>query len=120
MREDGYDHPSARYRAMVFDGPEAMAKARESVTEAMNRTFGVKSYTTTEGWFVGGFLGNGEVNKDGPQSSPAWRQRIDKARREIEEHKDHIQWREQCEAVHRAWPSESVSWLKEFIEGLYL
>jgi hypothetical protein len=85
--EDGYTHPSARYRAMVFIGPESMAAAREQVTAAMDATFGVRKYTTNEGWLVGGLLGNGEVNKDGPESSPAWRQRIEKARREIEEHK---------------------------------
>ena len=87
MSEDGYEHPSSRYRAMVFSGPEAMALAEQSITAAMDATFGVRRYTTTEGWLVGGREGNGEVNQDGPQSSPAWRRRIDKARREIEEHK---------------------------------
>jgi len=42
MSEDGYGHPSARYRAMVFDGPEAMAAAEASVTAAMDATFGVR------------------------------------------------------------------------------
>jgi len=85
MSEDGYDHPSARYRAMVFDGPEAMAAARLQVKAAMNKTHGVRRYTTTEGWLVGGLEGNGEVNQEGPRASPAWRMRIDKARREIAE-----------------------------------
>ena len=87
MSEDGYDHPSSRYRAMVSSGPEAMAAARQQVTAAMDATFGVRRYTTTEGWLVGGLEGNGDVNQDGPRASPAWRQRVDKARREIEEHK---------------------------------
>jgi predicted RecB family nuclease len=84
---DGYDHPSSRYRAMTFRGTESMAAAKVSVTAAMNRTFGVKSYTTNESWLVGGLIGNGEVNTEGPNESPAWRQRIEKARREIEEHR---------------------------------
>lgn len=84
MSEDGYDHPSARYRAMVFSGPESMAAAEQSVTAAMDATFGIRRYTTTEGWLVGGLEGNGEVSQEGPQASPAWRQRVDKARREIE------------------------------------
>ena len=87
MSEDGYDHPSARYRAMIFIGPDAKAAAQESVTAAMDATFGIRRYTTTEGWLVGGLEGNGDANQDGPQSSIAWRQRVDKARREIEEHK---------------------------------
>ena len=85
MIEDGYDHPAARYRAMIFRGPEAMAAAEASVTAAMNATFGVRRYTTTEGWLVGGLEGNGDVNPEGPKASPAWRQRIEKARREIAE-----------------------------------
>ena len=85
MSEDGYDHPSARYRAMIFDGPEAKAAAEQSVSAALDATFGIRRYTTTEGWLVGGLEGNGEVNQEGPKSSPAWRQRIEKARREIEE-----------------------------------
>jgi hypothetical protein len=119
MSGDGYDHPAARYRAMVFRGPEAMAAAEASVTAAMDATFGVRHYTTTEGWLVGGLEGNGEVNMDGPQSSPAWRLRIDKARREIAEHKDHIEWRDQVDVAHRVWPSEDVSGLIEFIKGQY-
>ena len=89
MSEDGYEHPSARYRAMVFGDrtPEESTAVVAAVTAAFDKTFGVKKYTTTEGWIVGGIDGNGEVNKEGPRSSPAWRQRIDKARREIEEHK---------------------------------
>ena len=86
MSGDGYDHPSSRYRAIVFRGPEAMAAAEVSVTVAMDKTFGVRHYTTTEGWLVGGLEGNGEANQNGPQASPAWRLRIDKARREISEH----------------------------------
>ena len=104
---------------MVSSGPEAKAEAVQSVTAAMDSTFGIKSYTTTEGWLVGGREGNGDVNKEGPQSSPAWRQRIEKARREIEEHKDHIEWRDQVDAAHRAWASEDVSELIEFIKGQY-
>jgi hypothetical protein len=87
MSEDQHDHQAARYRAMIFAGPKSMAAAEQSVTVAMDATFGVRRYTTTEGWLVGGLEGNGEVNQDGPKSSPAWRQRVDKARREIEEHK---------------------------------
>jgi hypothetical protein len=70
---------------MVFDGTEAMAAAEASVTAAMNKTFGIRRYTTTEGWLVGGLEGNGEANQEAPRASPVWRIRIDKARREIEE-----------------------------------
>jgi hypothetical protein len=101
VREDGYDHNSARYRAMAFAGPEAMAAAREQVTAAMNRTFGIKSYTTNEGWIVGGLFGNGEVNTEGPYTSPAWVSRIEKARREIEEHRREWRVRTQSEALTR-------------------
>jgi hypothetical protein len=87
MSGDGYDHSASRYRAMVFDGPEAMATARQKVTAAMDATFGVRRYTTSEGWLVGGREGNGDVNQEGPQASPAWRMRIEKARRDIAEHK---------------------------------
>ena len=121
MSDDGYDHPSSRYRAMVFYDrtPEESAAIVAAVDAAFDKTFGVKKYTTTEGWLVGGLEGNGEVNQDGPQASPAWRQRIEKARREIEEHKDHIEWRDQVDAAHRAWASEDVSGLIEFIKGQY-
>ena len=84
MSEDQHDHQAARYRAMVFAGPQAMAAAEKSVTAAIDATFGIRRYTTTEGWLVGGLEGNGEANKEGPKSSIAWRQRIVKARREIE------------------------------------
>ena len=89
MSDDGYDHPSSRYRAMVFYDrtPKESAAIVAAVDTAFDKTFGVKKYTTTEGWLVGGLEGNGEVNQDGPQASPAWRQRIEKARLEISEHK---------------------------------
>jgi hypothetical protein len=87
MSEDQHDHQAARYRAMVFAGPQAMAAAEKSVTAAIDATFGIRRYTTTEGWLVGGLEGNGEANKEGPDKSPVWRQRIVKARREIEVHK---------------------------------
>lgn len=87
MSEDQHEHQAARYRAMVFAGPGAMAAAEKSVTAAIDATFGIRRYTTTESWLVGGLEGNGEVNQEGPKSSIAWRQRIDKARREIEVHK---------------------------------
>lgn len=99
MSEDQHDYQAARYRAMVFSGSEAMAAAEQSVTAAMNATFGVRRYTTTEGWLVGGIEGNGEVNQKGPRSSPAWRARIDKARREISEHESEFRVREMAEAI---------------------
>ena len=82
-----FEERISQFRAMIFRGPEAMAEARRQVKAAMDATHGVRRYTTTEGWLVGGLEGNGEVNQEGPKSSPAWRMRIDKARREIEEHK---------------------------------
>ena len=87
MSEDGHDHPAARYRAMVFYDrtPEEKAAMIADIDAAMDKTFGVRRYTTTEGWLVGGLEGNGEVNQEGPRASPAWRQRIEKARREIAE-----------------------------------
>ena len=99
MSEDGYDHPSSRYRAMVFRGPEAMAEARRQVKAAMDATHGIRRYTTSEGWLVGGLEGNGDVNQEGPQSSPAWRLRIDKARREISEHESEFRVREMAESI---------------------
>ena len=87
MSHVDFENRISQFRAMVFSGPEAKAAAQESVTAAMDATFGVRRYTPTLAWLLGGLLGNGEVNQDGPRSSPAWRQRIDKARREIEEHK---------------------------------
>ena len=87
MSHVDFENRISQFRAMVFSGPEAKAEAVQSVTAAMDSTFGIKSYTTTEGWLVGGREGNGDVNKEGPQSSPAWRQRIEKARLEISEHK---------------------------------
>ena len=121
MSGDGYDHPSARYRAMVFDDrtPEESVAIVAAVNAAMDATFGIRQYTTTEGWLVGGLEGNGEVNQEGPQASLAWRMRIDKARREIQEHTDHIEWRDQVDVAHRLWASEDVSGLIEFIEGQY-
>ena len=85
MTPQQFEETYSQFRAMVFSGPEAMAAAQESVTAAIDATFGIRRYTTTEGWLVGGLEGNGEVNQEGPKSSPAWRQRIEKARREIEE-----------------------------------
>ena len=84
MTPQQFEETYSQFRAMVFIGPEAMAAAEKSVTAAMDATFGIRRYTTTEGWLVGGLEGNGEVSQENPKSSPAWRQRIDKARREIE------------------------------------
>ena len=99
MSGDGYDHPSSRYRAMIFRGPEAMAEARRQVKAAMDATHGIRRYTTSEGWLVGGLEGNGDVNQEGPRASPAWRLRIDKAWREIEEHESEFRVREMAEAI---------------------
>lgn len=85
MNHVEFENRISQFRSMMFSGPEAMAEARRQVTAAMTQTFGVKHYTTSEGWIVGGLEGNGEVNTEGPQSSPAWRARIAKARREIED-----------------------------------
>ena len=79
--------------------PKESAAIVAAVDTAFDKTFGVKKYTTTEGWLVGGLEGNGEVNQDGPQSSPAWRQRIEKARREISEHDSEFRVREMAEAI---------------------
>ena len=119
MSHVDFENRVSQFRAMLFDGPEAMAAARKQVTAAMDATFGIRRYTTTEGWLVGGLEGNGDVNQDAPRASPAWRQRVDKARREIEELKDHIEWRDQVDAAHRVWASEDVSGLIEFIKGQY-
>jgi hypothetical protein len=119
MSHVDFENRISQFRAMVFSGPEAMAAARQQVKAAMDATFGVRRYTTTEGWLVGGREGNGDVNQEGPKSSPVWRQRIDKARREIEEHKEHIEWRDQVDVAHRVWASEDVSGLIEFIKGQY-
>ena len=74
---------------MVFDDrtPEESAAIIAAVNAAFDKTHGIRRYTTTEGWLVGGLEGNGDGNQEGPRASPAWRMRIDKARREIEEHK---------------------------------
>ena len=114
-----FEERVSQFRAMVFEGTEQLAEAKVSVTAAMDRLFGVHPYTTTEGWLVGGIEGNGEVNKSGPDKSPAWWQRIEKARREIQEHKEHILWRDQVDAAHRVWASEDISGLINFIKGQY-
>ena len=84
MSHVDFENRISQFRAMVFSGPEAKAAAQESVTAAIDATFGIRRYTPTSAWLLGGLEGNGEVNQDGPRLSPAWRQRIDKARREIE------------------------------------
>ena len=99
MTPQQFEETYSQFRAMVFAGPESMAAAEKSVTAAMDATFGIRRYTTTEGWLVGGIEGNGEVNQNGPRSSQAWRQRIDKARREISEHESEFRVREMAEAI---------------------
>ena len=94
-----FEERVSQFRAMVFEGTEQLAEAKVSVTAAMDRLFGVHPYTTTEGWLVGGIEGNGEVNKSGPDKSPAWWQRIEKARREIQEHKTECRIRVAAAAI---------------------
>ena len=50
-----------------------------------------------------------------PGEHPGMRRHIEKARRDIEEHKQHIEWIDTVEAAHVEWPSESVSELRAFI-----
>lgn len=121
MSEDGYDHPSARYRAMTFNGPEAMAAAEKTVTAAMDKTFGIKRYTTTEsGVLVGAQNGNGEVSQKGPRSSPAWRQRIDKARREIQEHKTECRIRVAASEIQQQQIENDIREIKLWQNSLLL
>jgi hypothetical protein len=101
MNHVDFENRISQFSAMVFDGPEAMAQARQQVTAAMDATFGIKRYTTTEGWLVGGLEGNGDVNQEGPKASPAWRQRIEKARREIEANATEHRVRMMADSINR-------------------
>lgn len=83
MSHAQYEETASQYRAMVFGGPERMTEARVSVTAAMDATFGVRLYTTTEGWLLGGAEGNGTVNAKCVSESPVWIERVAKARRDI-------------------------------------
>lgn len=63
---------------------------------------------------------NGLPIKTGvPSECEAHQRRVAKAKREIETHSEHIDWRERVAAAHVEWPSESVTMLKEFIERQY-
>jgi len=57
------------------------------------------------------------VNTDGPGMWIAWRRMVEKARKEIAEHSQRIDWKETREAAHCEWSSDDVAWLKEFIKG---
>jgi hypothetical protein len=51
--------------------------------------------------------------------SAAWRRRVEKARRDIDAHKVHIEWQEKVNAAHLDWSSDDVSELKTIIESVY-
>jgi hypothetical protein len=54
-----------------------------------------------------------------PGDCEHWRRLVEKARRDIEGHAEHIAFKDTVEAAHIAWPSESVSGLIKFIERQY-
>lgn len=114
-----------RYPAMVFPErtPEQRAAMIAEVDAAFVWTFGDGKSSPADGFIVGGMgwitHNEHEMDRRTPQDCPAWNARIEKARRDIAEHKDHILWREQVDAAHRVWRSEDVSGLIEFIQGCY-
>jgi hypothetical protein len=119
------DRYRSRYAAEDPVSEEVRSAVWAEVQAAMERTFGARRYT--EG-FNGGEIhrtSNGTpsgiepLNRDGPGMSAAWRRRIEKARREIEEHKQHIEWQETIQAAHCEWSSDDVLWLKGFIKAQY-
>jgi hypothetical protein len=105
---------------------EDRLQARRDVIAAMAATFGVKKYREGDdgggaGWTSGiGGTGNGMATLSMvPSDSPAWRRRMEKARREIAEHKKHIDWQETVDRVHRSITVGDISELKQFCEGLF-
>lgn len=51
--------------------------------------------------------------------SEGWRRRVEKARLDIAQHKEHIDWHETIETAHREWKSDDVARLIAISERLY-
>lgn len=60
-----------------------------------------------------------EVRNEDPSGVPAWRNRIDKARKDIAEHREHIAWKTAVDESHQTWLSDDISRLIKLSEGLY-
>ena len=72
------------------------------------------------GTLIGAQEGNGEVNKDGPAESPAWRQRIEKARREIQEHQTECRIRVAAANIQQQQIENDIKEIKKWQNSLLL
>ena len=87
-----------RYRHDEHNGSEARwQEALQTVGEAMDRTFGPeRKGPPSDDLLLLMNVSNGtprdgqRVNTDGPGMKEAWRRRMEKAKREIAEHREHI------------------------------
>ena len=59
------------------------------------------------------------VQTGGPQTSPAWRQRVERARRFVEQHECQIAWLQLGEASTVAFTADDVSGLVDLVKGVF-
>jgi hypothetical protein len=123
VREDGYDHPSTRYRAMVFsDSPDERAAIESQVNATLAATFGDTPSLATGGYIVGGlgWITSNDMpyDKRTPQDHPAWRQRIEKARREITDHQREWRVRIQAESLTRHEIANDIQEIRRWANSL--
>ena len=113
----------SRYAAMAAMSDEDRAAARALSTASFEKTFPPLLVE-----FAGGALQYSphgpltdpiEQITRSPHECPAWVRRREKARREIAEHKAHIDWQDVVSKAHQAIPSDGVADLKAFCEGLF-
>lgn len=92
-----------RYAGQIETSDDRRLQAKADVAQAMSKLFGDRPSIAADSWTVGNMAyihENGMLMLDyPPRESPAWRRRIEKARREIAEHTAQIRLRELADSI---------------------